>query len=95
MEDWSNWSDEQVFGQVGEEPGSIAAHRRETEIKRRLYIQQSELLKAQYEAAIQQARAADEMRRQSRYLFWSTIGIFVAAVATFTAAIATFMAMPG
>lgn len=37
MKDWSNSSDDEVFGGGSEQPGSQAAYWRETEIKRRLY----------------------------------------------------------
>lgn len=37
LEDWSKFSEEQVFTRVGEEPGSPASYWRDTEIRRREY----------------------------------------------------------
>jgi hypothetical protein len=101
MEDWSKKSDVQVFGTVGEQPGSQASYWRDIEIKRRLYVlqkaalesqalaisEQREATKAQREAIDVQREAIKEMQSQSRIMFWSVIGIFVTAGATLVSAL--------
>lgn len=92
-EDWSKWTDEQVFGQVGEQPGSQASYWRDVEIKRRLYVLEKQALEAQLSATTEQRAAIQaqrdavaEMRRQSTLMLWSVIGVFVTAVVTLAAA---------
>lgn len=94
MEDWSKKSDSQVFGGVGEQPGSQASYWRDVEIKRRLYQLQKAALESQA-MAIQEQRnataaqreAIEVMRAQSRIMFWSVIGIFVTAGVTLITAV--------
>lgn len=99
MEDWTKKSDEEVFGGGDEQPGSRSAHWRESEIKRRLYLQQQNALELQTEAigaqrrAIQaQHEANQEMRRHSKLMLWSAFGVLTASVFTFFAALAIFAA---
>lgn len=61
MEDWTKWSDEQVFGGASESPGSQAAYWRETEIKRRLYLLDRDALAATL-AATEEQRATTKMQ---------------------------------
>lgn len=93
-ENWSKRTDEQVFGQVGEEPGSQASYWRDIEIRRRLYALEKQAVEAQLaatneqRAAIQAQRdAVAEMRRQSTLMLWSVVGVFVTAVVTLVAAL--------
>lgn len=100
MENWTDWPDEKVFGQAGEQPGSQASYWRDIEIKRRLYNLQREALVAQLdatasqreavvaqrEAIIAQRDAVAEMRKQSNILVVSVIGVFLTAVVTMVAA---------
>lgn len=57
MEDWSKWTDDQVFKNASEQPGSQASYWRETEIKRRLYLLQKQSLESQIEATAVQREA--------------------------------------
>ena len=93
MEDWSKWTDDQVFKNPGEQPGSQASYWRDTEIRRRLYILQQQALQAQIDAAAVQADATAAQREtivvmkgQSQIMLWSVIGIFATAVVTLIAA---------
>lgn len=93
MEDWTKFTDDQVFGGASEMPGSQASYWRDTEIRRRLYLLQRQSLEAQIgstsaqrDAIAAQRDAIAEMKTQSRVLFWSVIGIFASAVVTLIAA---------
>ena len=93
MEDWTRWTDEDVFGKAGEEPGSQASYGRDIEIKRRLYLLQKDSLQgqvaataAQRDATVAQREAIAELRRQSNFLLWSVVGVFLTAVVTLIAA---------
>ena len=99
MEDWSKKTDEEVFGEPRDQSGPHDAARRESEIKRRLYLQQQSALELQTEVigaqrrAIQaQHEATQEMRRHSKLMLWSAIGVLTASVFTFFAVLATFAA---
>lgn len=100
MEDWSKWTDDQVFKNASEQPGSQASYWRDTEIRRRLYLLQKEALDAQLaatnvqlqaitaqrEAIKAQRDAVAEMRKQSNILVASVVGVFLTAVVTMVAA---------
>lgn len=93
MDDWSKWTDDQVFKGASEQPGSQASYWRETEIKRRLYILQQASLDAQLKATAAQVEATTAQReaiavakQQSRIMLWSVLGIFATAVVTLIAA---------
>lgn len=93
MEDWTKKTDESVFGNAGEQPGSQASYWRDVEIKRRLYNLQRDSLNAQLDATAAQREAIDaqrdavgEMRKQSNILVASVIGVFLTAVVTMIAA---------
>jgi hypothetical protein len=88
-EDWTKWPDENVFGKIGEERGSPASYWRETEIKRRLYLLEKQLLEAQIdgvhaqrEAVKAQQEALTVMRTQSWLLMGSIIAVCLSALAT-------------
>lgn len=100
MEDWSSKTVEQLFGTVGEMPGSPASYWRDVEIKRRTFNQQQSLLicqvkaleeqqkatRVQREAIAEQRESTKQMTRQANLMFWSVIGIFATAVVTLIAA---------
>ena len=86
MEDWTKRTDEQVFSKVGEEPGSRAAYERDIEIRLRLYLLQKDLLNAQIDAVATQKAATIEAVRQSKFMFYSTIGVFLTALVTLATA---------
>lgn len=100
MEDWSNRSDDEVFGGASEQPGSQASYWREIEVKRRLYELQRRALDEQIRATASQRDAIDsqrqaikaqndavaEMRNQSKLMLWSVVGIFVTALVTLASA---------
>lgn len=71
MEDWTKFSDEKVFGSGGEQPGSQASVWRETEIKRRIYVEQKRAVMTQIEAnrlqgiVIQAQRAAVDAQEEA------------------------------
>ena len=86
MEDWTKRTDEEVFSKVGEESGSLAAYWRDVEIKRRLNLLQKDLLNAQIDAVATQKAATTEAVKQSKFMFYSTIGVFLAALMTLVTA---------
>ncbi|MDK4736232.1 hypothetical protein [Rhizobium sp. CNPSo 3490] len=93
--EWSRRSDDEVFGDASEQPGSQMSYWRDTEIRRRLYIleqQNLELQKQLLEATIsgtnEQRAAIAEMKRQSKLMLASVIAAFLAALFTLVAAFA-------
>ena len=86
MEDWTKRTDEQVFAGVGEQLGSQASHWRDIEIKRRLFLLQQKLLNAQIDAVETQRNSTAETAKQSKYMFYSTIGVFLTALVTLATA---------
>ena len=86
MEDWTKRTDEQVFSKVGEQIDSQAAYWRDIEIKRRVYLLQKDLLNAQIDAVATQKAATTEAVKQSTFMFYSTIGVFLTALITLATA---------
>jgi hypothetical protein len=86
VEDWTKRTDEQIFTGVGEEPGSPASYWRDIEIKRRLFFLQKELLRAQIEAVETQKNSTTETAKQSTYMLYSTVGVFLTALVTLATA---------
>jgi hypothetical protein len=86
MEDWTKRTDEEVFSKVGEEPGSVASYWRDVEMKRRVYILQSKLLEAQIDAVATQKDATAESVKQSTFMLYSTVGVFLTALVTLATA---------
>lgn len=93
-----DWSDDQVFGGAGEQPGSQASYYREVEMRRRQYILERELLNSQLAATEAQNRAVEaqreataEARRQSSYILYSTIFSAMSAAAALTAVAITLL----
>jgi hypothetical protein len=80
MEDWTRRSDDEVFSKVGEQGQSPAAYLRDIEIKRRVYLLQKDLLNAQIDAVATQKAATTEAVRQSTFMLYSTIGVFLTAL---------------
>lgn len=91
MEDWTNFSDEQVFKGASEQPGSQAAYWRQTEISRRQYLQNAELLRAQLAAVEAQRAAIEAANTQSKWMFWSVMAATASAVAAFLTALVTYL----
>jgi hypothetical protein len=86
MEDWTKRSDEEVFSKVGEQPDSQASYWRDIEIKRRVYLLQKQLLHAQIDAVETQEAATTEAVKQSTFMLYSTIGVFLTALVTLATA---------
>jgi hypothetical protein len=86
MEDWTKRTEEEVFSKVGEEGQSLAAYWRDVEIKRRLYLLQKDLLNAQIDAVATQKAATTEAVKQSTFMLYSTIGVFLTALITLATA---------
>lgn len=93
FEDWSQKSDDEIFKNASEQPRSQAAYWRSTEIQRRLYLLQQQLLQAQLDATAVQRDASETqreatavMKRQATIMLWSVIGIFATAIMTLAAA---------
>jgi hypothetical protein len=84
---WQEFQTDQLFGQVGEQPGSQTSYERDVEIKRRTYVLESELLAAQIATVKEQSAAVAEMRRQSTFMLWSTIAAFATALITLIVAL--------
>jgi hypothetical protein len=82
MEDWTKRTDNEVFTGAGEQPGSQASYWRDIEIKRRLFFLQQDLLRAQLAAVETQKTSTIETAKQSTYMLYSTIGVFLTAVIT-------------
>ena len=80
MEDWTKRTDEKVFSEVGEQIDSQAAYWRDIEIKRRVYLLQKDLLNAQIDAVATQKTATTEAVKQSTFILYSTIGVFLTAL---------------
>lgn len=80
MEDWTKRTDEVFFSKVGEQNNSQAAYLRDIEIKRRVYLLQKDLLNAQIDAVATQKAATTEAVRQSTFMLYSTIGVFLTAL---------------
>ncbi len=86
MEDWTKRTEEEVFSKVGEESESKAAYSRDIEIKRRVYLLQKDLLNAQIDAVATQKAATTEAVKQSTFMLYSTIGVFLTALITLATA---------
>jgi hypothetical protein len=86
MENWTTKTDEEVFAGAGEQPGSQASYWRDIEIKRRLFLLQKDLLTAQIDVVGTQKAATEEAQKQSTFMLFSTIGIFMTALITMLAA---------
>ena len=86
MEDWTKRTDEEVFSKVGEQIDSQAAYWRDIEIKRRIYLLQKDLLNAQIDAVATQKAATTEAVKQSTFMLYSTIGVFLTALITLATA---------
>jgi len=86
MENWTKRTDAQVFESPGEQPGSQSSYWRDIEIKRRLYLLQKELLEAQLDAVETQKNSTFEAKKQSTYMLYSTIGVFLTALVTLATA---------
>ena len=86
MEDWTKRSDEEVFSGAGEQPESQASYWRDIEIKRRVYLLQKQLLYAQIDAVETQKAATTEAVKQSTFMLYSTIGVFLTALITLATA---------
>lgn len=91
MEDWTKRTDDQVFGRIGEQPGSQSAYWRDTEIRRREFLLNQELLRTQVEAAAAQRDAARVMGKQATVLIWSAIFSAVSALAALATAVVTYL----
>lgn len=91
MEDWTKLSDEDVFTRAGEQPGSQGAYWRDTEIRRREYLLNRDLLKAQLASASAQRDATKLMERQSTILLWTAVFAALSAVAALATAIVTYV----
>jgi hypothetical protein len=86
VEDWTKRTDDEVFSKVGEEGSSRAAYWRDIEIKRRVYLLQKDLLNAQIDAVATQKAATSEAVKQSTFMLYSTIGVFLTALVTLATA---------
>ena len=86
MEDWTKRTEEQVFSKAGEESQSQVAYWRDIEIKRRVYLLQKDLLNAQIDAVATQKAATTEAVKQSIFMLYSTIGVFLTALMAFATA---------
>src|SRR5258708_7031043 len=75
-----------VFSGVGEESESKAAYSRDIEIKRRVYLLQKDLLNAQIDAVATQKAATTEAVKQSTFMLYSTISVFLTALITLATA---------
>jgi len=86
MEDWTKRTEDEVFSKVGEQGESMTAYWRDVEIKRRVYLLQKDLLNAQIDAVATQKAATTEAVRQSTFMLYSTIGVFLTALITLATA---------
>jgi hypothetical protein len=86
MEDWTKRTEDEVFSKVGEEGASQAAYWRDIEIKRRVFLLQKDLLNAQIDAVATQKAATIEAVKQSTFMLYSTIGVFLTALITLATA---------
>lgn len=86
MEDWSKKSDEQVFGTVGEDPGSRGAYWRDIEIKRRHFLLDKQVSAAQIRAAEAQIIAAEATRKTAIWTRISAIAMSLSVIAILIAA---------
>lgn len=91
MEDWTKFSDEQVFSKPGEQPGSQAAYWRDVEIRRRDFLLNQDLLRTQIESAEAQKAATAAMKRQSDVLVWTAGFAALSAVAALATAVVTYL----
>jgi hypothetical protein len=91
MEDWTKFSDEQVFSKAGEQPGSQAAYWRDVEIRRRDFLLNQDLLRTQIESAEAQKAATTVMKRQSDVLVWTAGFAALSAVAALATAVVTYL----
>lgn len=84
MEDWTKKSDQELFGGVSEQPGSVASYGRDLEIRRRLFALDSATARAQIDAAEAQKRAAEASVKMA---WWTMVSaLAVAATVILTAA---------
>lgn len=91
MEDWTRFSDEQVFTNASEQIGSQASRWRDTEIRRREFLLNQELLKAQLASAQSQKQATRLMERQSTILLWTAVFAALSALAALATAVVTYL----
>lgn len=91
MEDWTKFSDEQVFTRASEMQGSQASYWRDTEIRRREFLLNRELLKAQLASVQSQKDATRVMERQSMILLWTAVFAALSAFASLATAVVTYL----
>ncbi len=88
MEDWTKKTDEQVFGSVGEDPGSRGAYWRDIEIKRRHFLMDKQVAEAQIKAAEAQIKAADATRETA---IWTRVSAIAMSLSVFAILIAALL----
>ena len=91
MEDWTKFTDDQVFTKVGEMKDSQAGYWRDIEIRRREFLLNQDLLRAQLASAQSQKEATGLMERQSAILLWTAVAAAVSAVASLATAVVTYL----
>jgi hypothetical protein len=91
MQDWTKFTDEEVFTKAGEQPGSQAAYWRDTEIRRRDYFLNQTLLQTQIDAVEAQRTATAIMKQQSVVLAWTAGFAALSAVASLATALVTYL----
>src|SRR5687768_8131952 len=90
MEDWTKFSDEKVFTKIGEDPGSRAAHWRDTDICRREHLLNRALLNTQRVAVETQQSATGIMERRLRVLSSTAACAGLSAFASLATALVTY-----
>ncbi len=91
MSDIHTWSEDRVYEQAGEQPGSQMAYYREVEIKRRERLLNKELLKAELATVAAQRDATTLAAKQAKYMFWSTIFAAISAFGALITAVITYI----
>ncbi|MDX0833648.1 hypothetical protein GOD82_27780 [Sinorhizobium medicae] len=82
MEDWTKKTDDEVFANPHEQPGSQASYWRDIEIRKRQYLLEQRTSESQIAAADAQIRAADATVMTAYWTKWSAIAVAVTVVIT-------------
>lgn len=82
MENWSKKTDEEVFANPHEPPGSQASYWRDIEIRRRHFVLAKEATDNQIAASAAQISAADATVKTAYWTKWSAIAVAVTVVIT-------------
>ncbi|MCS3742597.1 MULTISPECIES: hypothetical protein [unclassified Rhizobium] len=80
MDNWTRKSDEEVFEEASEQPGSQASYSRYTEIRRRTYLLNKRVAESQMAASDWQIKAARATVETARWTKYSAIAVAASVI---------------